>query len=978
MKRQLLKWFLIPSVMLVCTVPCMPSAAQSPDTSGEVLRGEKDGWKEYESPRGKLLRREVTIYPAAENATLDSPRLLPRDDEMRDANAAIWYLKALGFLEQTASQQAIARFHSEQAERMSSEPNFEPAPWVWLEMPPSQLPLQDVEQYLSYSNFQPELLHQAARCRNFDLDRDIRTIDNIAEFRLSEIQALRQLGRNQSLRCRLAIAEGDFAAARTIIGENLQLAHQLSAEPFLVSTLIGRTIAQSSFDDALYLVAEPSSPNLYWAIAELPNPLVDASRAMEFETELLFLQVRPLRKIGLVPLAETDWSEFLAEVMPLMGDECNLVKRFKSAGMLGASLFIASAGPEVEAYLLNECDMSDEQLDKLPATQAFFLAVVRMYETASREAAQLVHAPTSAQAAMISTGRKRQERASDLYPVLSNTIHWVAPRVERPVVEAGWRLQQRLALLQTVESIRDHLAKHDSQWPEALSDLSLPAPHDPVTDDPFAWSVQSGKATLTAAFNGDESLEILLEAAKPQADSPEAPATPANRKTAKRDREKSIWRESLQIDGGSSLAKLFPASLIERLNPNERRSVEAIQPLLQRIAQDQNANGHHLLRQLFPAFLADLDQAVEGQTPIQDSSTDESLRPGLDAVAEYPVRWVVALPESFRRVFAETRPTIDRVLPGGPSLAWIESVKWLAIGVDADRGIFKCMVQCPDLESAMRVQSQLPHVGLALYRLWVDPQAKEFPATDTSLFKSEVAGDRVTFTLGGEGQRPDAMVSMIRLLSVGFENSLNDRIQSKMSTLLWAVHQYHASHNRVPPFAEHADHSQRLGLSWRVHLLPFIGDGEYVELFNKFHLDEPWDSEHNRSLLPEIPAVYQAPMALIEPGIEQGLTTLLAPANETPLLGGKHEHGFRQILDGTSNTVAIVEVRPERAVPWTKPADYEYAEDQPMAGLMTRRGKTVVATGDGWAGAVPSDQGDDVWRGIFTISGREDVVLKRD
>ena len=44
-------------------------------------------------------------------------------------------------------------------------------------------------------------------------------------------------------------------------------------------------------------------------------------------------------------------------------------------------------------------------------------------------------------------------------------------------------------------------------------------------------------------------------------------------------------------------------------------------------------------------------------------------------------------------------------------------------------------------------------------------------------------------------------------------------------------------------------------MSWRVALLPFL-DTSYEALYRKFHLDEPWDSPHNKTLLPELPAAY--------------------------------------------------------------------------------------------------------------------------
>ena len=49
-------------------------------------------------------------------------------------------------------------------------------------------------------------------------------------------------------------------------------------------------------------------------------------------------------------------------------------------------------------------------------------------------------------------------------------------------------------------------------------------------------------------------------------------------------------------------------------------------------------------------------------------------------------------------------------------------------------------------------------------------------------------------------------------------------------------------------------------LSWRVAILPYL---EQFELYERFHLDEPWDSPHNASLLKKMPSVY-APVTLRE------------------------------------------------------------------------------------------------------------------
>lgn len=62
-------------------------------------------------------------------------------------------------------------------------------------------------------------------------------------------------------------------------------------------------------------------------------------------------------------------------------------------------------------------------------------------------------------------------------------------------------------------------------------------------------------------------------------------------------------------------------------------------------------------------------------------------------------------------------------------------------------------------------------------------------------------------------------------------------------------------------------------LSWRVHLLPFLGE---QKLFEQFRLNEPWDSPHNAALIPKMPDVFKTAEAT-----RQGMTT-------THLFVGQH------------------------------------------------------------------------------------------
>ena len=76
-----------------------------------------------------------------------------------------------------------------------------------------------------------------------------------------------------------------------------------------------------------------------------------------------------------------------------------------------------------------------------------------------------------------------------------------------------------------------------------------------------------------------------------------------------------------------------------------------------------------------------------------------------------------------------------------------------------------------------------------------------------------------------------------------------------------AFHNFHSTYGALPGVAI-VDAKGKALLSWRVAILPFI---EEDALYRQFHLDEPWDSKHNKKLLARMPKLY-APTVTGKPG----------------------------------------------------------------------------------------------------------------
>jgi serine/threonine protein kinase len=93
---------------------------------------------------------------------------------------------------------------------------------------------------------------------------------------------------------------------------------------------------------------------------------------------------------------------------------------------------------------------------------------------------------------------------------------------------------------------------------------------------------------------------------------------------------------------------------------------------------------------------------------------------------------------------------------------------------------------------------------------------------------------------------------------LGFVQALSSRFQTQeLAKVSHAVSAFHQSHGHFPEDVCHPRTRRRL-LSWRVQILPFLG---YQSLFERFRLDEPWDSKHNRSLLLDMPFVLRSDKA---------------------------------------------------------------------------------------------------------------------
>jgi uncharacterized protein (TIGR03067 family)/prepilin-type processing-associated H-X9-DG protein len=135
-----------------------------------------------------------------------------------------------------------------------------------------------------------------------------------------------------------------------------------------------------------------------------------------------------------------------------------------------------------------------------------------------------------------------------------------------------------------------------------------------------------------------------------------------------------------------------------------------------------------------------------------------------------------------------------------------------------------------------------------------------------------------------------------------------------------AMRGHRADQNSFPRAAIAASDGKPL-LSWRVAILPYIGE---KELYSKFKLNEPWDSPSNKALVASIPTVYVCPSG----ELSEGLTTYrLISSGKSAYKDGKPvPTGALAAVGGEALVPLVVDAGDEHAVAWTAPKTFDSAD----------------------------------------------------
>lgn len=410
------------------------------------------------------VRLQVWPMPAPKPAL--KYLLLPEVHELKPGNPAQWYLRC---------------FQEQRYFFFSKEANAERA--RYRSMPLAELPAAKLRGYGGSALTQADW---AARLDAVDWQVLDRVQTEGVDLMLPELGPLRILGTALQVRFRAEVAGRRFDDGVRTAKTMFALARHLGDYPAEAANLLGLSVADLALETLEEMVQQPGCPNLYWALTDLPCPVVELRKGLQGNRTLVAGELRPLR--GDAPMTESQMEAFVGRLSGVLGfarEQAGQAPRNLRAELRARANDKEKIG--AAGRRLIEAGFGWVLVLRLPPMQIVLLDEKRDYEERRDEAMKILALPCWQVDAVV--GGKDPERGAE--GLFANLL----PHVITARLQQG-RLEQRVALLRHVEALRLYTAAHNGKLPKALTDIAVPLPADPFTDKPFVYKVAGETAQL--------------------------------------------------------------------------------------------------------------------------------------------------------------------------------------------------------------------------------------------------------------------------------------------------------------------------------------------------------------------------------------------------------------------------------------------------------------------------------------------------
>ncbi len=448
-------------------------------------------------------RWDIKATPAAVPELALSYSLLPDPALALPGNAAAFYREALLELQRTlATRRSLL---SDMA--------------AWQDLRPARLPADRAR--LVVREFSGVLDLVRAGAQRIDTDwgmREDRAASrwhpSLPELRFSDAIELSRCLALIDLKCRLAMAEGDYAEAEPWLQCGWRLARDIGRRPRLNDQITAVGLGNRMLVTVRHWIGSSDSPNLFWALARLELPIGDSKRALEYELRIPELLIAGSDDV-LWARSKEEWNAIYRRLTQAVtgGD-----RRNEAVLRLTLIQLYPLAKRELRSW-----GYQPDQLAGLPARGIVFLHQYHVARHNRHALAKWLALPEPACAqGMRRTLRQLREEGWIGTGVTAEGVprrNWLdrighsaeqATRYYFTVRDSQQLLLAKRNALMVVEALRHFAARHDGRLPQRLEEItSLPVPINPLTRQAFGYRRLSDHAA-EVLIDGDENAKENL------------------------------------------------------------------------------------------------------------------------------------------------------------------------------------------------------------------------------------------------------------------------------------------------------------------------------------------------------------------------------------------------------------------------------------------------------------------------------------
>lgn len=154
--------------------------------------------------------------------------------------------------------------------------------------------------------------------------------------------------------------------------------------------------------------------------------------------------------------------------------------------------------------------------------------------------------------------------------------------------------------------------------------------------------------------------------------------------------------------------------------------------------------------------------------------------------------------------------------------------------------------------------------------------------------------------------------------SGGRELARRTQCKNNLKQIGLALYNYHDTYGAFPPACT-VDAEGRPLHSWRTLILPYL---DQKPLYDSIDLSKPWDDPANAEAREKLVPNYLCPSNAPSPRNHTNYLAVVAPGS---CFGATKSCTLKDIVDGTENTLAVIEVPSDCSVPWMSPKDADEA-----------------------------------------------------